>query len=270
MRKYHGTVIHRSQDSLGSIEVVDDGYIRSLHFGNAVRQSAMDLSRPEYLVLNYTRAMMSSLLFNPSPTKILLIGLGGGSLAKFLLHHFPCCTIDAIELREHIVKLAIDYFLLPEDQRLHIHIADGDAYVRHKASVSSGDYDLIMVDAYHDAGMENNMVEQRFIHACFELLNMDGLIAINLWGRDLPHYVQARRALQQCFAAKALLLPTEGTTNVIAMALRRYNQKNLLKTAEERAKILEEQTGLELVRLSRTLRKQNGSVLNKIFYKSVG
>ena len=100
MRKYHGTVIHRSQDSRGVIEVVDDGCTRSLHFGNAVRQSAMDLNRPEYLVLTYTRAMMSCLLFKPTPCKVLLIGLGGGSLAKFLLHHIPNCTIDAVELRE--------------------------------------------------------------------------------------------------------------------------------------------------------------------------
>lgn len=265
MRKYHGTVIHRSQDSRGIIEVVDDGVTRSLHFGNAVRQSATDSSRPEYLVLTYTRAMMSSLLFKPSPCNVLLIGLGGGSLAKFLLHHFPHCTIDAVEHRELVAKLAHGYFLLPEDQRLRIHIADGAEFVQHKASVSSGCYDLILVDAYDNAGMDNNMGEKLFLHACYALLTTDGLLAINLWGRDQPRYDQTRRTLQQCFSAKPLLLPAEGTTNVIAMALRRANHKSSLKTAEARAKILEYQTGLELVRFSRTLRKQNGSLANRIF-----
>ena len=268
MRKYHGTVIHRSQDSLGVIEVMDDGHIRSLHFGNAVRQSATDMSRPEYLVLNYTRAMMGSLLFNPSPAKILLIGLGGGSLAKFLLHHFPRCTIDAVELRELVVKLANGYFLLPEDQRLRIHIAEGAGYVRHLASVASSYYDLILIDAYHSAGMDDNMAEQQFLHACFQLLTADGLMAINLWGRDQPHYGRARRALQQCFAAKPLLLPAEGTTNVIALALRRANHKRSLKSAESHAKVLENQTGVELVRISRTLLKHNGSLLDRILRKS--
>lgn len=265
MRRYHGTVIHRAYDSFGCIEVVDDGYTRSLHFGNAVRQSATDLSRPAYLVLPYTRAMMSSLLFTPSPSKVLLIGLGGGSLAKFLLHHFPHCTIDAIELRGLVAKVAHGYFLLPEDQRLRIHVEDGAGFVLHRDPVSSGCYDLILVDAYDNAGMDDNMRESRFLHACYTLLSADGLMAINLWGRDEPRYSQARRALQHCFNAKPLLLPAEGTTNVIALALRQANHKSALKIAEARAKALENQTGLEFVRLSRALRRHNGSVVNRFF-----
>lgn len=265
MRKYHGNVIHRSQDSRGIIEVVDDGYTRSMHFGNAIRQSAMDLSRPEYLVLTYTRAMTSSLLFGPSPRRILLIGLGGGSLAKFILHHFPQCSIDAVEHRELVVKSAHAYFFLPEEQRLRIHVADGTEFVHHQSLSSPGNYDLILVDAYNDVGMDDNMAEQLFIQACHILLSADGLLAINLWGRDQPRYSRAQRTLQRCFAAKPLLLPAEGTTNIIAMALRRADHKNTLKTMEARAKFLEDRTGVELVRFSRTLRKQHGSLLNRIF-----
>jgi len=265
MRKYHGTLIHRSKDSHGTIEVVDDGITRSLHFGNAVRQSATDLTRPEQLVLTYTRAMMSSLLFKPSPRNVLLIGLGGGSLAKFLLHHFPLCRIDAIEHRELVVRLAHGYFLLPEEQRLRVHIADGAEFVQHKAAATSGCYDLILVDAYHDTGMDDAMGEQQFLHDCHSLLTTDGLLAINLWGRDRPRYNRTRRTLQQCFSVDPLLLPAEGTTNIIAMALRRADQKGLLKAAGTHAKTLEDQTGLELVRLSRALRKRNGTLINRFF-----
>jgi spermidine synthase len=265
MRKYHGTVIHHSQDSHGTIEVVDDGYTRSMHFGNAIRQSAMDVSRPEYLVLTYTRAMMSSLLFGPSPRRVLLIGLGGGSLAKFIWHHFPQCNIDVVEHRELVVKLAHGYFFLPEEQRLRIHIADGTEFVQRQAHSSPGSYDLILIDAYNDAGMDDNMAEQLFLQACHLLLSADGLLAINLWGRDQPRYSRVLRTLQRCFATKPLLLPAEGTTNIIAMASRRANYKNTLKATEARAKLLEDLTGVELVRFSRTLRKQYGSLLNRIF-----
>jgi len=265
MRKYHGTVIHRSQDSHGIIEVVDDGSTRSMHFGNAIRQSAMDVSRPEYLVLTYTRAMMSSLLFEPSPRRVLLIGLGGGSLTKFILHHFPQCRIDAVEHRELVVKLAHAYFFLPEEQQLCIHVADGAEFVHHQSLSSPGSYDLILIDAYNDAGMDDNMAEQLFLQACHILLSAEGLLAINLWGRDQPRYSRAQRTLQRCFAAKPLLLPAEGTTNIIAMALRRKKYKNTLNAMEARAKFLEDRTGVELVRFSRTLRKQYGSPLNRIF-----
>ena len=265
MRKYHGTVIHRSRDSRGTIEVVDDGYTRSMHFGNAIRQSAMDLSRPEYLVLTYTRAMTSSLLFGPSPRRVLLVGLGSGSLAKFIWHHFPLCNIDAIEHRELVVKLAHGYFFLPEGQRLRIHVEDGAKFVQHQALSSPGSYDLILIDAYNDAGMDDNMAEQLFLQACHILLSADGLLAINLWGRDQPRYSRAQRTLQQCFATKPLLLSAEGTTNIIAMALRRANYKNQLKATEARAKLLEDRTGVEFVRFSRALRKQNGSLLSRVF-----
>ena len=61
------------------------------------------------------------------------------------------------------------------------------------------------------------------------------------------------------------VIAAEGTTNVIAMALRQTNHKSALKAAKTRAKILEDRMGVELVRFSRTLRKQNGSLMNRIF-----
>jgi spermidine synthase len=265
MRKYHGSIVHRSQDRFGIIEIVEDDLTRSLHFGNAVRQSAMDLHRPEYLVLTYTRAMMSALLLQPTPRKILLIGLGGGSLAKFLLHHFPQCRIDAVEHREQIAKLAHGYFLLPEDPRLHVHIADGNAFVQQMQVSLSDRYDLILVDAYDGAGMADDMGQAPFLSACRALLTSDGLLVINLWGNDRPRYTHVRRRLRQCFDANPLLLPAEGTTNVIALAPHRSGYKKLLKTAEARAKPLEVQTGVEFVRLARALRKQNGSLMNLLF-----
>lgn len=264
MRKYHGTLIHRSQDRLGSIEVVDDGHIRSLHFGNAVRQSAADLSRPDYLVLSYTRAMMSSLLFSPAPANVLLIGLGGGSLAKFILHHFPQCNVDAVDHRELVVKVAHGYFQLPEDPRLHIHVMDGAQFVQRQAVTAAGRYDLILIDAYNHAGMDDHMGEGSFLHACRALLSVGGLLAINLWGRDQPRYGQTRRSLHSCFGTRPLLLPSEGTTNIIALALHRVNHKRALKIAETRAKALEHETGLELLRFSRMLRKQNGFLRNRV------
>jgi spermidine synthase len=265
LRKYHGSIVHRSQDRFGIIEIVEDGLTRSLHFGNAVRQSAMDLARPEYLMLAYTRAMISGLVFQPSPRHVLLIGLGGGSLAKFLLHHFPQCIIDAVEHREQIVKLAHGYFLLPENPRLRIHIADGDMFARNAASVAAGRYDLILADAYDGAGIADNMGQAPFFASCRDLLTADGVLVNNLWGNDRPRYTQIRRRLRDCFGTNPLLLPAEGTTNVIAMALRRAGHKKLLKTAESRAKPLETQTDVEFVRLTRTLRKQNYSLMNLLF-----
>ena len=126
MRLYDGWVVHQSQSDDGVIEVVDDGDIRSLHFGTFPRQSCMSLQTPHTLELTYTEAMMAALLLNPEPERVLIVGLGGGSLVKFILHHFPNCQIDVVEYRKDVVKVAHNYFQLPEnDSRLNIHIGDG-------------------------------------------------------------------------------------------------------------------------------------------------
>lgn len=265
MRKYHGALIHRSKDPFGIIEIIEDGPIRSLHFGNAVRQSAMDMNRPTHLVLTYTRAMASSLLLQPAPERALLIGLGGGSLAKFLLHHFPLCTIDAVEQREQIVKLAHGYFMLPEDPRLRVHVGDGNAFAQANAKTDAGRYDLILVDAYDGTGMAEDMGETPFLDACRTLLSPAGLLVMNLWGSDRSRYTQVRRRMRRCFEADPLLLPAEGTTNVAAMALRRSGGKKMFKLAEARARPLETRTGVEFLRLARALRRQNHSLLDLLF-----
>jgi spermidine synthase len=63
--------------------ILDCGSRRFLHLDLNAIQSAMQINDPNRLSLAYTRKMMAFLLFKPAPARILLLGLGGGSLAKF-------------------------------------------------------------------------------------------------------------------------------------------------------------------------------------------
>src|SRR5581483_253689 len=69
--------------------ILDSGLRRFLHFDLDAVQSAMDMHDPVRLTLAYTRRMMAFLLFNRAPARVLLLGLGGGSLAKFCYHRLP-------------------------------------------------------------------------------------------------------------------------------------------------------------------------------------
>ena len=53
-----------------------------LHVGGEAIQSAMRMDDPFALELDYTRCMMAFLLFHPQPRRALMIGLGGGSIAR--------------------------------------------------------------------------------------------------------------------------------------------------------------------------------------------
>src|SRR3954471_11878845 len=112
-----------------SVTIAEEGGVRSLHIGGLAIQSAMRLSSPDELELHYTRAMMSFLLFSPQPEHILMIGLGGGSIAKFLHRRMPASRTTVVEIRREVATAARAYFSLPDDDdRLSVVIADGARY----------------------------------------------------------------------------------------------------------------------------------------------
>src|SRR3569832_2435289 len=178
MRKYHGKLVHRSRDADGPLEVVDDGLTRTLHFGNDTRQSTMALADPVHLMLVYSRAMMSCLLFQPAPRRVLQNSHGGGSLAKFLLHYFPRCEVEAVERRDAVVRLAHGYFQLPESPRLRVHVEDARDFL---AQDTPHRYDLILLDAYDAEGMAAGSAEQDFLASCRARLVSLGLLVVFLW-----------------------------------------------------------------------------------------
>ena len=77
--------------------VLQDQGIRSLHFTHGEVQSSMRVARPDELQVDYTRTMMGFLLLNPRPRRITMIGLGGGSLAKFCHRHLRWARMTVVE-----------------------------------------------------------------------------------------------------------------------------------------------------------------------------
>lgn len=257
MHKYGGVVIHESQDEYGTMEVVEDGTIRSLHFGSRATQSSMRLDAPEALVLSYTRAMMSALLLTAPPSRVLLIGLGGGSLVKFLLHHFSRCHVDAVEQRENVIKVARGYFRLPEDDRLHIHIGDGGDFVRDTADPAAPGYDLLLVDAFTGRGGARSVCGLSFFQACRDCLRPGGVLAVNLWTRDFVASEQSVEDLRESFEGRVLRLPIPGKDNVVALAATTPLTNRLRRLLGERARALESELGIEFPVFLRAMRKYN-------------
>jgi len=104
--------------------VVDNGPRRFLHFDLGAIQSAMELSNPVRLALAYTRKMMAFLLFNHAPKRILLLGLGGGSLAKFCYANLPAASLTAIELNRDVITVLDEFAVPADDHRFRVINAD--------------------------------------------------------------------------------------------------------------------------------------------------
>ena len=256
MQRYGGTVLYERSDEMGPLEIIADGFTRSLHFGSEPKQSSMDLNDPYRLTLLYSRAMVTSLLFHATPRRALLIGLGGGSLAKFLLHHFPACHIDVVEYRESVHRLARNYFCLPDDPRLRVHIADAGEFVR-RVDTDCHDYDLIMVDAFTGGGIAHSTVGLSFFDHCRRQLCADGVLTTNLWSSDTVRLEEILQDIGNTFDGRMLRLPVAGKANMIALATQHGTPHRQLRRLTERARELQEHTSVEFTVLLNQLRKHN-------------
>ncbi len=268
MRLYYGGIVrHQAHSDEGVIEVVDLGDTRSLHFGSFPRQSSMSLSVPYRLELGYTQAMMACLLFNPAPRRALVVGLGGGSVVKFLLHYFPNCKVDVVEYRADVISVAQDYFEVPSAAqlaRLKMHHGDGGAFVRQQAEAEH-QYDLLLVDAYDDTGMTDSVAAQSFFDDCAAVLSANGVMSMNLWGSEHALFTQTMARINASFSGQTMNLPVKNKGNVICLATKQVISQSDLKTLRTSAH--EQGTALELDMLGfiHQLQRQNASFMKRLF-----
>ncbi len=266
MRLYYGgTVRHQAHSDEGVIEVVDLGDTRSLHFGTFPRQSSMSLSVPHRLELGYTQTMMACLLFNPTPRRVLVIGLGGGSVVKFLLHHFPNCKIDVVEYRVDVIAVAQDFFEVPSKNqvaRLTIHHGDGGDFIRQQ---DEGKYDLLLVDAYDETGMTESVAAQGFFDDCAAVLSTEGVMSMNLWGSEHALFDQTMTRINTSFKNQTMHLPVKNKGNVACLATKQAITQANLKTLRNSAQTQGLELELDMLGFVHQLQRQNTSFIKRIF-----
>ncbi|HEY9199204.1 MAG TPA: fused MFS/spermidine synthase [Gammaproteobacteria bacterium] len=259
--KNRGIPVFTTRDADGLIEVFDYEGVRSLYFGTRACQSSMLLSEPAALTLGYTRSMLAALLFQPAPANILLIGLGGGSLARFLLWHLPDTEIVCIEPRASVVELARGYFQLPEHERLRIHITDGASFL---GDCPEHSFDLILIDAFDSVGVHPSVCTREFHQSARRALAIDGVVSINLWTTPGSSHETQLRNMALGFGGQVLRLPVEQRANLIALGLDRRHSREELKQLREPALRLADRYGLEFPKQLRSLQHHNGALMRRL------
>jgi spermidine synthase len=195
--------------------VVDNGQRRFLHFDFDAIQSAMELSNPQRLTLAYTRKMMAFLLFNRAPVRILLLGLGGGSLAKFCYSNLPAASITAVELNQDVIALRDEFNIPADDHRFRVINADGAAHI----SALAHRKDVILADACDRRGMAATLDSVTFYRNARRLLSARGVFVTNLCG-DKNSVAAHITKLRGVFGDNLLLLQVRKDGNVIAFGFK--------------------------------------------------
>lgn len=265
MYRYEGQLVHESHDDDGIIEVIDTQGVRSLHFGSSSRQSSMRLNDPDSLELDYVRAMMAWLLFKETPGNALVIGLGGGSLTKYLLHHYTDIQINVIEYRQSVVKIARSHFNLPLDPRLKIIIDDGGDYLRKRTDTLADHYNLLFLDAFDHEGMAESVRNEAFFDACKSVLTADGIMVLNLWGSDKALFQQVTEWLGRTFKWRLLFLPVANKGNIIGFAFGENVPIVQMKALRTLAIALEENHhSIDFQGFLKEFKRNNAHILNNV------
>jgi spermidine synthase len=187
---------------------------RTLEFSPGDVQSEMLLARPDALVLAYQRAMMGFVLFAPRPRHIVMVGLGGGSLAKFCHRYFPDARITAIEVRADVIALRAAFHVPPDSARFSIVHADAAAWL----AAHPGTADVLLVDGFDARGLPPRLADAPFYADCRRALRPGGVLVANVFTYD-PRYPDVMDALDTVFEGQACWFDKVAGNNRIVYAL---------------------------------------------------
>lgn len=199
------------------VEAVDG--LLNLRFDMATLQSSMRISDPFALELEYTRTMMRSLLFCANPESILMIGMGGGSHAKYCHQTLPKADITVVEVNPHVIALRERFLVPAESSRFRVIQQDGARYVLKMACADSPKvrHDFILVDAFHFDGAPSGFASRAFFTACRSLLSPLGVLVMNLESEP-AHSQPAMAQLSAAFDGGVWSVLTDTSGNRIAFA----------------------------------------------------
>jgi len=195
--------------------IEDCGPLRYLHFDLDNVQSVMQLDDPDALCLAYTRKMMAFLLFNSGPRRILQLGLGGGSLAKFCYRHLPDALITVLEIDSHVLALREEFRVPLDDQRFRVVQGDAAEYIARRAPRE----DIIIVDACDRAGLSPTLSAHDFYPNLRRRLTLMGVLVVNLCGdeSDVENHIARIRGV---FGQRLIALPAREDGNLIVLGFR--------------------------------------------------
>jgi len=229
--------------------IIDDGETRQLLFGLDFIQSAMRIGDPFALEFAYTRKMMAFLLFVPKPVHVLMVGLGGGSLAKFCHRHLPRTRLTVVEIDPDVIALR-EAFGVPDDKRLAIIQADAAEYL----PAAEGDTDVLLLDGFDSRGIAPTFLSRGFYRAARSRLRRGGLAVANFAG-PRKYWSRHLALLNEAFEGRVQVGTVPGGDNHIAFAFADAGRTLDWEQLEKRAGKLADRFPLDFSAIVHSLRE---------------
>jgi spermidine synthase len=187
----------------------------SLVFVAGELQSQMSLKDPMQLEVPYTQTMMGFLLMVARPARILMIGLGGGSLVKYCYQHLPQAHITVVEINPQVIALRKRFAIPDDDARLRTVCADGAVFVQGVGP----EFDVVLIDGFDEQGQPADLCTSVFYEAARRVLRPHGVVVVNLDG-DHPGHAAIVQRLDHAFAGSTVEVNVEARANKVVFAFR--------------------------------------------------
>ncbi len=218
-------VIYQSEGILGQLKVVDHpsyGYTDDNRMGrglivNNTLQTFVGLDNDrQYSIWSWAHYFPTAASIFPQGSKVLVLGLGGGTLVKqFTRMGFD---IDVVEIDKRVWDVSVEYFNVDPD----INIIIDDA--RHYVKTCGKTYDIIVFDTFLSESVPEHLLTLEGFEDTRKILNPEGMVMINFYGFVEGKTGKAARAVLKTlkksdFITEVLATPgTEDTRNLIFIA----------------------------------------------------
>ena len=234
-------VLYEKQSAYNAILVTEDAEgLRTLSFEkNGVRQSVVKVGDADHVELPYARAMPVGLALLAEPRRVLIVGLGGGTIPSLLRKHYPNMTIDVVDIDPDVVAVAKRFFGFREDAAMHAYVRDGRRFIEECREP----YDLIFLDAYGSENIPYHLATREFLQAARRATSPKGAVVGNVFDATFNRlYGSMVRTYQEVFDELYVLdVPDRG--NKILFGLPRAARLQRADLAR-RARIISQQKGL--------------------------
>lgn len=183
-------IVHREKSIYRNVMVAETDAYRCMIFTRRIRilQTCVDRRDQDRLVLTYSQGMMAATIAQPQAKRVLVIGLGGGVIARAMHDVSPGIEIDTVEIDPAVVDVAKEYFGFRESAQIRSYVNDGRVFVRQQLRKRSR-YDIVVIDACDSDFVPEHLLTQEFMRQVRTLLNPGGVLVANSLakGRLIPH-----------------------------------------------------------------------------------
>ncbi len=225
--------IHKERSIYRNIVLLEKDNVRCMSFETRkikpAYQACIDLVEPERLLFEYTQGLLAGYAINPEPERILIIGLGGGTMPRIMHKIYQRSEIISVEIDPVVVKLAKQYFRYQENDKVKTVIKDGRVFVK-RALLKKEKFDWIILDAFNGDYIPEHLMTREFLSEVKGLLKTGGILSSNTFSNSRL-FDHESVTYQSVFGKLHIFqTPTKGNRVIFACNCQTFNQFPLIES----------------------------------------